>query len=66
VVTGIKSGSPADNGMLQTGDVILEMNRKPVKNVEDARKILEKASKEDSLLLLVQRGGNTLYVVIKS
>jgi len=35
VVTEIEPGSPASDAGIQTGDVIREVNRKPVKDVED-------------------------------
>ena len=56
VVTGVEPGSPAAEAMIQAGDVIQAVNRKPVKNVDDFVKIVEKAKGGGSLLLLVQRG----------
>ena len=61
VVTGVEPGSPAAEAMIQAGDVIQAVNRKPVKNVDDFVKIVEKAKEGGgkSLLLLVQRGQNS-------
>jgi len=64
VVTGIEPGSPAEEAMIQVGDVIQSVNRKPVKNVDDFVKIVEKAKDGGSLLLLVQRGQNTLFAAV--
>lgn len=62
-VADVEPGSPADNSSVRKGDVILEVNRQPVKSMEDAKEKIEKAS--SSLLLLVKRGSNTLYIAVK-
>jgi serine protease Do len=64
VVAGVKPGSPAEDASIQRGDVILEVNRQPVKGVSDMKEKMEK-SKGGSMLLLVQRQGNTMYIVLK-
>ncbi|MBA4424129.1 MAG: peptidase [Syntrophus sp. (in: bacteria)] len=64
VVTGVEPGSPAAEAMIQAGDVIQAVNRKPVKDVDDFVKIVEKAKGGGSLLLLVQRGQNTLFAAV--
>ncbi len=61
VVTNISPSSPAADSGLQRGDVIQEVNRKPVTNTSDFEQAV-RASKHDPLLL-VNRQGNTLYVV---
>jgi serine protease Do len=63
VVTGVEPGSPAAEAMIQVGDVIQSVNRKPVKDVDDFVKIVEKA-KGGSILLLVQRGANSLFAAV--
>jgi len=64
VVTGIEPGSPAANAGIQTGDVIREVNRKPVKDVEDFVQEIEKAKEQDNILLFLQRGQNNLYAAV--
>ena len=64
VVTGVEPGSPAAEALIQAGVVIQAVNRKPVKNVDDFVKIVEKAKGDGSLLLLVQRGQNTLFAAV--
>ena len=64
VVTGVEPGSPAAEAMIQVGDVIQAVNRKPVKNVDDFVKTVEKAKGGGSLLLLVQRGANSLFAAV--
>jgi serine protease Do len=64
VVTQVEPGSPASDAGIQTGDVIGEVNRKPVKNVEDFVQKVEKAKDQDNVLLLIQRGQNTLFAAV--
>jgi serine protease Do len=65
VVIDILSGSPADMAGIQAGDVIKEVNRKPVKDLKDYEVAMGKASKGSPVLLLIRRGGQTFYVSIK-
>lgn len=63
VVTNVEQGSAAEEAGVQRGDVILEVNRKPVSNVGDFRRA---ASSAGPVLLLIDREGSTLYVVVNS
>jgi serine protease Do len=65
VVTNVEEGSPADEVGLRRGDVIVEINQKKVDNLRDYRAALGRVGSADSLLLLVRRGGNVLYVALK-
>ncbi len=65
VVTGVGPGSPADEASVQTGDIILEVNRQPVRDMADLKASIEKSTTK-SLLLLIRRGENTLYMVLKA
>ena len=38
VVADVQPGSPADNASVQKGDMILEVNRQPVKGVADMKR----------------------------
>jgi len=62
IVTNVESGSTAEESDLRRGDVIMEINRKPISTVEDFRRAAAASSR--SALLLVSRGGNTLYIVV--
>jgi serine protease Do len=64
VVTRVEPDSAAAEAGIQTGDVIQEVNRKPVKNVEDFIQKVEKAKDKDSVLLLIQRGQNNLFAAV--
>jgi serine protease Do len=64
VVTRVEPGSPAANAGIQTGDVIREVNRKPVKDVDDFVQKVEKAKDQDNMLLFLQRGQNNLFAAV--
>ncbi|HLX38578.1 MAG TPA: PDZ domain-containing protein, partial [Candidatus Binataceae bacterium] len=67
VVRHVTPDSPAADAGVQPGDLILEVDRQKVASVND---FLEKAKQDKtsgkSALLLVQRGGTSYYMVIKS
>ena len=64
VVTQVEPWSPASDAGIQTGDVIREVDRKPVKDVEDFVQKVEKAKDQDTVLLFVQRGQNNLFAAV--
>ncbi len=61
VVTGIDPASPVADSGLQQGDVIQEVNHQPVMNINQFDHAIQKAGKDP--LLLVDRQGNTLFIV---
>ncbi len=64
VVMAVTSGSAAEKAGFAAGDLIREINRKPVKNVKDYQAIIDKAKKGDSLEFLLKRAFKG-YLVIK-
>ena len=65
VVSGVEPGGAAEEAGIQRGDVILEINRKPVKNVADYNKALPKEDSDKSTLFLVRRGESTIFLALK-
>ena len=65
VVVKIDPESPGAQAGVQKGDIILEINRKPVKNANDAIK-LSRDIKGDSVLLYVWSKGSGRYIVVKT
>ncbi|HVN24421.1 MAG TPA: DegQ family serine endoprotease [Syntrophorhabdales bacterium] len=64
VVTQVEPGSPAENAGIRQGDVIREVDRKPVKDVRSLMDQIAKAKDNESILLLVQRGGNKMFAAV--
>jgi len=62
VVTDIDPGSQAAVNGLQRGDIILEVNRKPVRNTAEFEQALKHSTNET--LLLIDRQGSTLYLAV--
>jgi serine protease Do len=64
VVTDISSDSPAAE-LLQQGDVIQEVNRTPIQSVQDYDQVVSKIGEKDVVLLLIYRGGGSIYLTIR-
>lgn len=66
VIAGIADGSPAAESGLKPGDVIIEINRKAVKDISDYRRGTKGIEKGDTALFLVRRGAGTLFFTLKA
>jgi len=64
VVTDVAPDSPAAEAGLKPGDVIQEINRKPVKTAEEAIKMTEKSTDDKRTLLRVWSNGGSHFVVV--
>ena len=66
LVTYVEPASPAAQAGVRPGDVITQVNRKDVLNLEDYNKCLSDARKQkkDKILLLIARGETSQFVVI--
>ena len=63
VVTRVDPAGAAGEAGLQRGDVIVEIDRKPVKSADDFEKLTQGAGGK-RVLMRVQRGGSALYVAM--
>jgi len=63
-VAGIEAGSPAAEAGFSTGDIVVEVNNKPIKNASDYRQAVTGKKKGDILIFLVKRGANTMFLTI--
>jgi serine protease Do len=64
VVTSVDPASPAATTGLNRGDVIQEVNHKPVHNLDEYNQAISSSGKQ-SVLLLINRGGRTNFVVVE-
>ncbi len=64
VISDIKEGSPAAEAGLRSGDLITEVNRTAIKNLNDYQQALQKVKKGDNVLLLIKRAAGSFYTVL--
>ena len=64
VVTNV-AGDSASQGKLVPGDVVMQVNRKDIKNTADFERELEGVKEKETVLVLIYRNGGSLYVAIK-
>ena len=64
VVASVVPGSPAARANIRSGDVIQQVNKKAVKNVEDFKQEIETSKEQETILLLIQRGETTLFAAL--
>ncbi|HEX7231896.1 MAG TPA: PDZ domain-containing protein, partial [Candidatus Binatia bacterium] len=65
VVTAVEAGSAADEAGIRRGDIILEVDRKTVRNLDEYKKAIAGTRKGRGVLFLVRRGDNTLFLALK-
>jgi serine protease Do len=63
IITSVEPDSPSAKQGLREGDIILELNRKPVNDAEEAVKLSEEI-KGPQVLVLIWRNGRTRYLAI--
>ena len=65
VITDVQSNSLADRAGLESGMVITQVNRQPVKDVKDCEAILKDADLQAGVLLLVKSSAGSRFVILK-
>lgn len=65
VVVRVHSDSPAAEAGIRPGDVIVEIDQKVVRTLSEYQEAVSGYAKGETILFLVQRGGNTLYLTVK-
>ena len=66
LVARVQPGSPAAVSGIRGGDVILQVDQKPVDSIADVKQALSETEEESPLVLLVKRGAGSFYVVVKA
>ena len=64
VISGVKNGSPAFQSGLQAGDLIKEVDRKPVDNTKTYHEVVQRVKSYSSVLFLIRRGGVNKFIVV--
>jgi serine protease Do len=64
IVTGIESGSKGEAADVRVGDIIKEINRRPIEAVTDYQEILSKVDPGESVNLFIRRK-NVGFLVVK-
>jgi len=65
LVTDVQSGSPADEGGVQPGDVIRSINHKTVNNVSDLQSVTKGLKDGSTVLLSIVRNGQSLFLAFE-
>jgi serine protease Do len=65
VVMEVTPGSHADKAGLAQGDVISEINRKPVHSEKDFVQVVSHLEKQKDALIFIHRGKGALYLTVK-
>lgn len=60
----VDPAGPAANAGIQEGDVIQEINRQPVRSVDEMRSALQKSGDRPALLL-VNHKGQTIFLPVR-
>jgi len=65
VVTAVEPGSAGDDAGIRRGDVILEVDRKAVRSLDEYKKAVAAVRKGRGVLFLVRRGESTIFLALK-
>ena len=65
VITRVGPGSPGMKAGLRRGDLIVELNRKPIGRVEEYDRVAATIKKKDTVLLLIKRQGRNIFLTLK-
>ena len=64
MVTDVDPVGPAAEAGIQQGDVVVEVNRQPVRNTNDIRSAMDKSGNKP-VLVLINRGGQSVYLTVR-
>jgi serine protease Do len=65
VVSSVKKDSPASDAGLQRGDLIQEIEHKPIETIDDYKETMQEVSSKKQILIVVKHRGHSRYVVLK-
>ena len=65
LVSDVTAGQSAAEAGIRRGDVITEIDRKPISNMVEYKRSLGTIKKGRTVLFLIQRGGTTIYIAVR-
>ncbi|MBI4384606.1 MAG: PDZ domain-containing protein, partial [Nitrospinae bacterium] len=65
LIAEVNPGEAGAEAGLRRGDVVTEMNRRPIRNMADYSAVASKIKSGDTVLFLLKRGGTTIYIAVK-
>ena len=65
LVSDVTAGQSAAEAGIRRGDVITEIDRKPISNMVEYKRSLGTLKKGRTVLFLIQRGGTTIYIAVR-
>lgn len=65
IITDVEQGSVAEDAGLTKGDIILEIDKKPIESLKDYSSVIDQVDSGKTVLFLIERGKNTIYAAIK-
>ena len=65
VVVRVRGGSTAEEMGVREGDIVLEVNRKPVTSLKSYERAVSGLAKDQTVLLLLKRKGQTIFLTLR-
>ena len=65
IIVRVKAGSPAEEVGVREGDLVLEVNRKPVTSLKTYERLASNVPKDQPVLLLLKRQGRAIYLTLR-
>ena len=65
VIVRVKPGSTAEEMGVREGDIVLEVNRKPINSIKSYERAVSGLAKDQAVLLLLKRKGQTIYLTLR-
>jgi len=65
IILEVKEKSSASWAGIKDNDIIVSINRKKVKNMDDYKEIMRKLDSKKQILLIIKRNNTSMYIVVK-
>jgi len=65
VISRVQLDSAAERAGLRQGDILMEINRSPIRHLDDFHRLTRDLGHKTPVLILLKRGNGTIYVSIK-